>query len=218
MDFTKAISVTLEYMKSELDPKNLISHHINKLAGGQDSPAGEQAQIFSELTNTHTHTLIFHFCRPGFKTEDHELKLVCCFHSSRHLCTAQNHHKKCHDWQSLTQGWFWKSRKCKLGLKHTGTAVYGILCSLPTCLPKPNVFFSSWTSASATFILKKKLKERKEIQRESLQSLEPVPLIHLLYICSKGSYMAEGINLQSLFRFGFVYFLVFGESFNFFFL
>lgn len=51
-------------MRSELDPENLISHHINKLAGGQDSPAGEWAQIFSELI----HTLIFHFCRPGFKT------------------------------------------------------------------------------------------------------------------------------------------------------
>lgn len=39
-------------MRSELDPKNLISHHINKLAGGQDSPAGEWAQIFSELIHT----------------------------------------------------------------------------------------------------------------------------------------------------------------------
>lgn len=36
-------------MRSELDPKDLISHHINKLAGGQEIPAGEQAQIFSEI-------------------------------------------------------------------------------------------------------------------------------------------------------------------------
>jgi len=48
-------------MRSELDPKDLISHRINKLAGGQDSPAGEWAQIFSELIP------IFHFYRPGFK-------------------------------------------------------------------------------------------------------------------------------------------------------
>lgn len=52
MDFTKATSVTPGYMRSELDPKNLISHHINKSAGGQDSPAGEWAQIFSELMHT----------------------------------------------------------------------------------------------------------------------------------------------------------------------
>lgn len=37
-------------MRSELNPKDLISHHINKLAGGQEGPAGQQAQIFSEIT------------------------------------------------------------------------------------------------------------------------------------------------------------------------
>lgn len=146
MDFTKPTGVTPGSMMSELDP------NINKLAGGQDSPAGERAWVVSELIHANPPLL-----QPTIQRFRSWAKISLLVSFEPPFVRGAKPPSRA-SWLAvaLSRAQCRSSRKwCSLGLKHTGTAAGGILYSLPTlCLPKPNGFFSS-NSASAIFMPKK---------------------------------------------------------------